>query len=119
MSIRCEQFIGYTVEVKNKLTHTDFDKYHDFIEKHPEYNKIKSKATALVADGMNGEYIRLIYINEHSEVPPDDDYTDITVAEGVLPTINIVRQLSLAYELFTNEELNTDDIKYRLWYHWS
>ena len=63
MSVDCTGYVGYTVTLKENLTHNDFDFFNNFDKEHGEYSQWDFKGkekVRLVVDGMDGNYARLI-----------------------------------------------------------
>lgn len=116
MSVSCEAYIGYTVTLKKNLNSEDFDFFDDFIENHKEYNQYDCKGKVLlVVDGMNGDYARLVYVDEHIEECWVEGKTyfplkKIPIAE------NAYDELSKAYKVMYGEELDIDMIEYAIWF---
>lgn len=116
MSVNSEIYWGYTVELEDQLTDIDFDKYHEFIELHPEYNRYNDKNTVqLVIDGMGGEYVRLIYVIEHIK----DFYKDFFYCAKTENEEYIYNELNKAYRMLENKDLDKSLIKLAFWSHFS
>lgn len=120
MSVSCEAYIGYTVTLKTDLNCDDFDFFLDFKEKHSEYNlyDCKGKVT-LVVDGMNGDYARLVFVDEHIEECwiEGKDYFSLK-SQSPVPD-NVYAALDKAYGLMYQKELDEIKIDYALWFQFS
>ena len=124
MSVSCEQYIGYTLTVKTKLTHADFEMLHAFLDEHPEYDSYnKDNKLVLVIDGMNGCYARFIYIDKRSNIEFSDnegtDFLTMPVTE-VRPVV--YDMMNKAYQqLLCDETVQLDSklIGYAIWLHYS
>ena len=116
MSINSEIYWGYTVELENHSTEIDFNKYDEFIETHPEYNQYNDKNTVqLVIDGMNGEYVRLIYVIEHIK----DFYKEFFYYNKADNEEYVYNELNKAYKMLNNKDLDKSLIKLAFWSHFS
>lgn len=119
MSVRCEQYIGYTITLKTDLKHEDFDFFNEFTEEHMEYNQYDCKGKVLlVIDGMCGEYARLVFVDNDIK----DSWTDgdeyIVLRNSAVPD-DIYNELNKAYRLMYDKDLDKDLIEYALWFHFS
>lgn len=116
MSVNSEIYWGYTVELEDQSTEIDFDKYNEFIELHPEYNRYNDKNTVqLVIDGMGGEYVRLIYVMEHIK----DLYKDFFHYSKADSEEYVYNELNKAYRMLENKDLDKSSIKLAFWSHFS
>lgn len=122
MSVSCEMYVGYTINIKENLTHDDFEKYEEFTRNYPEYdersNSEKVNKVILIDDGMNGLYARLIFVELH--VPEcwveGNDYHILN--NNQIPE-EVLNALKLAYQRLCQKELDINQIEYSLWYHFS
>ena len=117
MSVSCEAYIGYTVTLKENLDNEDFDFFWDFLEPHGEYNQYDCKGKVLlVTDGMNGEYARLVFVDEHIEECwiEGKDYLPLK-SPSVIPD-NVYEKLNKAYKAMYGGELDEGLIEYALWF---
>ena len=121
MSVDCEAFIGYTITLKEALSHEDFDFFAKFTNKHNEYNQwnhdSKSKVK-LYQDGMNGLYARLVYIDEHIEECWITGKDYFPLRSKSIPN-DIYDELNKAYKLMYKKDLDKNLIEYSLWFHFS
>jgi hypothetical protein len=124
MSVHCRIIAGPTVEIKKNLTHADFKKYHDFIDKHPEleddYNRLHLPGDKLIlfADGMNGCYERLVYVQkvtEDARLSRNSDMEELNVPI----TEEIITLMQSVYKEYTGQDLMPDAIRYCLWTQWT
>lgn len=122
MSVSCEMYVGYTINIKEDLTNDDFEKYEKFTRNYPEYaersNSEKVNKVILIDDGMNGLYARLIFVELHVKecwIEGNDYYilNNNQIPEAVL------NALKLAYQRLCHKELDINQIEYSLWYHFS
>lgn len=126
MSVTCEQFIGYTLTLKTKLKHEDFEFFHEFISKHPEYDYYnkgnKEGQIILVVDGMNGEYARLIFVEKHIYNCNYNEDPCYIKYSSERPSLEIYAALARAYEEMYGtplEESSTNKIEHALWFHYA
>ena len=127
MSVDIEKIKGFTITLKENLTHEDFEffenvekKYKEFAyrEKYSQYG-MKPNQVALVVDGMNGDYARLVYIEKTAEVY-DVDYDEIYIPlKQKEITEEIYNEMNECYKMIYGEDLDKDKIEYALWYHFS
>lgn len=116
MSVDCEAYIGYTVTLKTDLNGEDFDFFGNFSETHTEYNLYDCKGKVLlVVDGMNGDYARFIFVDEHIENCWIDGKDYFPLKSPSVPN-NVYEELNLAYELMYGKELDASLIEYALWF---
>ena len=123
MSVSCEQFIGYTLTVKEKLTHEDFEFFHEFLDKHPEYRKNRDKGqVALIIDGMNGEYARLVYIEKNlkdCQYDGDEFYNKLSDEK---PDYEVYSAITQVYEELYGTAfgfVNANRIEHAMWFHYA
>lgn len=124
MSVRCEQFIGYTLTIKENLTSADFEQLNDFLTKHPEYETNKRTGqVALVVDGMSGHYARLVYVEKHinfdNDVETDETYCKLSNEK---PDYDVYSAITQVYEeLFGTPFgfVNANRIEHAMWLHYS
>ena len=117
MSVSCEAYIGYTVTLKTNLNSDDFDFFLDFKEKHSEYNLYDCKGKVqLVVDGMNGDYARLVFVDEHIKECwiEGKDYFSLKSPQ-IIPD-NVYAELDKAYSLMYQKDLDEIKIDYALWF---
>jgi len=119
MSVDCKGYIGYTITLKENLNHDDFDFFHEFEEKYPEYsdyqNDLKNKPI-LIIDGMNGLYARLCFIDEILEECWIEGEDYIKLRKPSIPR-RIKDELNKIYQLMYDEKLDENQIDYALWFH--
>lgn len=121
MSVDCEAFIGYTVTLKEKLSHEDFDFFEEFTLKHKEYFKYNHESKSnvkLIVDGMWGFYARLIYIDEHIEECWVEGKKYFPLKNQSIPD-DVYDELNKAYNLMYKKDLDKNLIEYSLWFHFS
>ena len=119
MSTCCEAFIGYTVTLKEGLNSNNFEFFEKFKEKHGEYSLYDCKGkVSLFVGGINGEYARLVYVEEHIKECwiEGKDYFSL---KGQPVPDDIYAELNKAYQLLCGKALNKNHVEYALWFHFS
>lgn len=116
MSVSSSAFIGYTVTIKKDLESDDFDKFYDFLQLHPEYETYKKNSVNLIIDGMGGEYVRIIYLDEYINDTWCDGQDYFRLRKPFVP-LKIYDALNEVYRAFCNKDLEFIEIDYALWYH--
>jgi hypothetical protein len=126
MSVDCRLFIGLTLEFAKDLRSEDFRKCEEFCNKHPELSEyrfdesnIKHKII-LVGDGMNGDFLRLIYVDEFFPdgcLSPANDFVELDTPKSAFNP-EIVKKMSEIYEEYTGKPCRISDFKYALWSQW-
>ncbi len=126
MSVSCRIFSGLTIEIARDLTHADFKKYHEFIEKHPELDEYtydhddREGKILLIVDGMNGEFLRLVHaeiIQDNASLGPTNEFIE---RDGTFwpPILNKMLDY---YEEYTGTKVNEHhdpEVKDALWSQW-
>ena len=124
MSVHCRIIVGPTVEILNKMNHEDFRKYHAYIDNHPDmedgYDRLHEPGAKMIlfADGMNGQYLRLTYVqkvNENSRIDNGSDLIELATPVDE----NVITKMQEIYNEYTGEELSPDRIKYCMWTQWT
>lgn len=114
MSVDCELYIGYTVNLKSDLKSEDFNFFHNFDE-YDEFN-CQGKVTLLV-DGMNGNYARIIFVDKKiNDIWECDDYYKFS--NGNIP-YKVYNEMNKLYKAMYEKELDKDLIEYGLTVHFS
>ena len=114
MSVDCELYIGYTVNLKNDLKCEDFDFFHNFDE-YDEFN-CQGKVTLLV-DGMNGDYARIIFVDKKiNDIWECEDYYKFS--NGNVPD-DVYNEMNKLYKAMYEKELDKELIEYGLTVHFS
>ena len=119
MSVDCEAYIGYTVTLDTNLDSDDFEFFNNFIEAHGEYNQYDCKGKVLlVADGMNGEYARLVFVDEHIKECwiEGKDYFSL---KSPPVSDNVYEELNKAYRAMYDMDLDRNAVEYALWFQFS
>lgn len=122
MSVSCRIFVGPTIELARNLTHEDFRKADDFMNKHPELdeyvgdNNLEGRIL-LIADGMDGEFLRLIYVNAFQDEASLGSANEFKELEGTADFKVIDKMIDL-YEEYTEKEFEETDLKYAMWSQW-
>ena len=127
MSTSCRIITGLTLEIQTNLKAADFRRWHEFEEKHPEfdeycysYDSLEGKLL-LIGDGMNGDFLRLIKVDklvEGGSLGPSNEFIQLNMPEGVLSQ-ELIRTMSEIYKEYTGEYPKNTDFKYALWSQWS
>lgn len=112
MSVDCEMYIGYTVNLKNDLESEDFKFFHNFDE-YDEFN-CQGKVLLLV-DGMNGLYARIIFVDKKiDDIWECDNYYKLQNAN--IPD-EVYSEMNKLYKAMYEKDLNKDLIEYGLTVH--
>jgi len=105
--------------IKKDLSHTDFDSFYDFINEHNEYDMFEhneeTEKVKLVIDGMNGNFARLVFVDEKIENCWVNDKEYFTLRSQSVPN-DVYKQLNKAYKLMYNKDLDETLIEYALWF---
>lgn len=125
MSVECKMYVGFTVELAKNLTHADFRKCDEFTDKYPELDEYrypddeKEGKLILVADGMNGDFLRLIKVDKYIDGASLGDANEFVELKtpGVADP-ELMHQIEIIYEAYTGEKLNLKDVKYAMWSQW-
>jgi hypothetical protein len=121
MSVDCEVFIGYTVNLKEDLTNEDFEFFENFTDSHREYsvfNRNSDSKVKFVEDGMNGLYARLVYIDKRLD--SEDFYrADNFFSASKSPNNfdEVYEELNKAYRLMYGKDLEKSQVEYAVWFH--
>jgi len=120
MSISCEGFIGFTVNVaEGFIPREKFWEYNDFLDEHKEYDRRDCKEKVrFVTDGMNGLYVRLIFVKEFLGECWNEGKDYFSLEQPMVPE-NVYQELNKAYKKLCGKELNEADIDYALWFHFT
>ena len=124
MSVHYRIVVGPTVEIQKDIKHRDFEKYHNFIDSHPDledsYSRLHMPGNKLIlfVDGMNGRYLRLTYVKKITENSKIDNGADMVILDVPVPSSDI-EEMKKIYQEYTGEELDTDRIKYAMWTQWT
>lgn len=130
MSVRCEMFLGWTVKlIEGNVTSEDFEFFEEELEeREPDFESFKGKYSEftdddtkvkLVVDGMNGLYVRLIYVYKNKSVISFGDEIDYEKLSNEQVPDDIYNELNECYKKIYNKDLERDKVEYALWYHWS
>lgn len=125
MSTSSRIIIGFTINLAYDLNHTDFRKCDAFIEKYPELDEnsyswdSRTGKLVMIADGMNGSYLRLVYIDRilWDGNTGDEDWVDLP--KPALPSFEVAEKMAALYKEYTGKELTEKDIHYAMWTQWS
>lgn len=124
MSVDSRIIIGHTVNLAYGLNVTDFRKVDAFISKHPELDEDhyryddREKRVLMIADGMNGDYLRLVHVDRIIDGGNTGDEDWIDVPKPALPSMEVAEQLANAYKEYTGKDLTEKDVHYAMWTQW-
>ena len=125
MSVHCRIVIGPTVEIQINLKGPDFKKYHEFIDNHPDlddcYDRLHEPGAKMIlfVDGMNGQYLRLTYVQSIKENGRIDHGSDL-IELAVAPIDEaVIKQMQDIYKEYTGEDLQPEQIKNAMWTQWT
>lgn len=108
MSVECDMYIGFTVELYDKLDYEFIDKFNDI-----------DRNVQIIQDGMNEDYTRLIYIDEHITEMESAERSYIKLRQPDSAVYeDIIYKLKERYKEISPEPLENDEIEYALWFHW-
>lgn len=108
MGLDLEFYLGYGVEIEpNK------EEYFDLREKYgDEYNLRDSIGHVMfIDDAMCGNYACLVYVLDKVEDASEMYDAGLKTIENTELTEDIINQLKIAYNRFTNKELDASEIK--------
>jgi hypothetical protein len=113
-----------------KLTdEPDFDKYEEFIDKHPQYSRyefIRNKTEAnsnirLIVDGMCGTYAYLVYVIK--ETSDEEMWSTECTKEfpfNSIESADVISELQTVYSLLNDgKELRASDVNIISLFHFS
>lgn len=125
MSVECKMYVGLTVELAKNLTHADFRKCEEFVDKYPELDEYKypdaekEGKLLLIADGMSGDFIRLVKVDKYVDGASLGDSNEFFELKNPAPVNpELMHQIEIIYEEYTGEKLSPKDIKYAMWSQW-
>ena len=130
MSVRCEMFLGWTVKlIEGDVTSEDFEFFEGSLEeREPDFVAFKGKYSEytdddtkvkLVVDGMNGLYVRLIYVHKNTPIISFGNDIDYEKLSNEQVPDDIYNELNECYKKIYNKDLDRSKVEYALWYHWS
>ena len=122
MSVDCEAYIGFTVNIAEDLSREDFDRFEEFTSAYPEFSQWNHKSDSrvrFIEDGMNGLYARLIYIDKYIEELSMGWSNHYSVLRRVFVPDDVYEELNTAYEKLMHKELDRNNIQYAFWLHFS
>ena len=109
MSVSCEAYVGYTVNLATDLKEEDFDFFYN-----AEDIELPGRVQIIV-DGMCGHYARLIYVDETFDCWCDNkEYFALKSPEV---TDKIYSDLNKAYYALYGKLLDREKIEYALSFH--
>lgn len=123
MSVESRLYVGLTIELERDV---DFSHVSDFTDKHPELDEscyrmddLEGKLV-LVGDGMNGDFLRLIYIDKVIDggcLGEGNDFYELAAPAGNF-NLELFQKMSDLYEEYTGKEPSFSDFKYAMWNMW-
>ena len=123
MSVSCRIFVGPTIELARNLTHEDFRKADDFMNKHPELDEYVGDTgnlegrILLIADGMSGDFLRLVLVHSLRDGASLGSANEFKELEGTADFKVIDKMIDL-YEEYTGKEFEDTDLTYAMWSQW-
>ena len=110
MSVDCELYVGYTVNLKNNLDYEDFVFFENGLN---EYKKFDCEGKAiLLVDGMNGNYAKIIFVDKKiCDIWACDDYYKLQ--NGNIPD-EVYNEMNKLYTAIYGQELDKRLIEYGL-----
>ena len=126
MSVDCRIVVGLTLEFARNLTHEDFRKCHEFIDKHSEldeykyHNDEREGKLLLIGDGMSGDFLRLVKadkIIEDGSLGDANEFIELPSPGKFNP--ELVKTMADLYEEYIGTRPAYSDFKYAMWSQWS
>lgn len=124
MSVESRIIIGHTINITYDLRQDDFRKCDAFVSKYPELDEYnyrwdeKEKKVLMVADGMNGSYLRLVHVDKIIDGGNTGDEDWVDLPKPALPSREVAEKLAAMYKEYTGRELTEKDIHYAMWTQW-
>ncbi len=124
MSVDSRIIIGHTINITYDLRQDDFRKCDAFISKYPELDEYtypwssKEKQILMIADGMNGSYLRLVHVDKIIDGGNTGDEDWVDLPKPALPSREVAERLASLYKEYTGRELTEKDIHYAMWTQW-
>jgi hypothetical protein len=124
MSVESRIIVGHTINITYDLRQDDFRKCDAFISKYPELDEYtypwssKEKQILMIADGMNGSYLRLVHVDKIIDGGNTGDEDWIDLPKPALPSREVAERLASLYKEYTGRELTEKDIHYAMWTQW-
>jgi hypothetical protein len=124
MSVESRIIVGHTINITYDLRQDDFRKCDAFISKYPELDEYnyrwneKEKKVLMIADGMNGSYLRLVHVDKIIDGGNTGDEDWIDLPKPALPSREVAEQLAAVYKEYTGRDLTEKDIAYAMWTQW-
>lgn len=124
MSVESRIIVGHTINITYALTQDDFEKSDAFISKYPELDEYnyrwneKEKKVLMIADGMNGDYLRLVHVDKIIDGGNTSDEDWVDLPKPALPSREVAERMAALYKEYTGRELTEKDIHYAMWTQW-
>lgn len=124
MSTSSRIIIGHTINITYDLRQDDFRKCDAFVSKYPELDEYnyrwseKEKKVLMIADGMNGSYLRLVHVDKIIDGGNTGDEDWVDLPKPALPSREVAEKLAAMYKEYTGRELTEKDIVYAMWTQW-
>ena len=125
MSVECRVFTGLTLEFAKDLDSAAFEKYHEFVEKYPELDEYtydradREGKLLLIADGMSGEFIRLVQADHiyNGAMGETNEFRELAAPYGCFSS-ELFNKMKELYKEYTGEYPALSDFKYAMWSQW-
>ena len=124
MSTESRIIVGHTINIDYDLDYEDFRKIDSFTSLHPELDESnypyygKEKKVLMIADGMNGSYLRLVHVDKIIDGGNTGDEDWVDLPKPALPSREVAEQMAAVYKEYTRRELTEKDIVYAMWTQW-
>ena len=124
MSTSSRIIIGHTINITYDLRQDDFRKCDAFVSKYPELDEYnyrwneKEKKVLMIADGMNGSYLRLVHVDKIIDDGNTGDEDWVDLPKPALPSREVAEKLAAIYKEYTGRDLTEKDIHYAMWTQW-
>lgn len=123
MSVESRLYVGLTIELERDV---DFSHVSTFTDKHPELDEsnyhtddLEGKLV-LVGDGMNGDFLRLVYIDKMIDggcLGDGNEFYELAASNNCFNP-DLINRMTLLYEEYTGREPKNSDFKYAMWNMW-
>ena len=125
MSVECRVFTGLTIELAKDLDHAAFEKYHEFVEKYPELDEYtydradREGKLLLIADGMSGEFIRLVQADliHNGSMGEANEFKELAAPDHCF-NHELFEKMCAIYKEYTGGPPTLSDFKYAMWSQW-
>ena len=131
MSVECRLYVGLTLELKRNLNSADFSRLSGFVEKYPELDEYayhdtdKEGKLLLIGDGMNGDFLRLIYVDKFIDggsLGDSNEFIELLAPTAIMPARcydkELIEKMADIYEEYTDTRPAISDFRYAIWSQW-